>query len=155
MPTESTGNRPGGRNKPTALKVLHGDFKHNPQTRNKNEPSVRGAVVKPDMTPTAGALWEYLSPFLIKSGILTPVDAPMLAEFCEAVVVVRLSRIAVMKQLTGQVEIAPGQASPVTAYSRAVNVMTNLGSRLGLSPSDRARLVVPQAEHTDDLISNG
>jgi phage terminase small subunit len=79
----------------------------------------------------------------------------MLAEFCEAVVVVRLSRIAVMKQLTGQVEIAPGQASPVTAYSRAVNVMTNLGSRLGLSPSDRARLVVPQAEHTDDLISNG
>jgi P27 family predicted phage terminase small subunit len=156
MPTEATGNRQGGRSKPTALKVLHGDFKHDPQRRNANEPTVRGTVAKPELTPSAGVVWDQLAPMLIKVGVLTPVDVPVMAEFCEATVVVRLARIAVMRQLTGQVEVAPGQASPVTAYARAVNVMTNLGGRMGLSPSDRARLVVPNGEKAvDDLISNG
>ena len=156
MGAGATGNPSGAKRKPTGLKVLHGDFKKNPQRRNDNEPTVRGEVIRPDMTPSAILLWDYLAPMLTQVGVLTPPDAPMLAEFCEATIVVRLCRIQVMKQLTGQVEVLPGQASPVNAYSRAINVMTNLGGRFGLSPSDRARLVVPQGEgRADDLISNG
>lgn len=154
MPSDG-GRRTGRPPKPTALKVLHGDFKHDPQKRNRNEPNVRGEIVAPEnLTPQAKLMWDYLAPLLIKSGILTPPDVPMLAEFCEATVIVRLARVQVMRYATGQAEIAPGAASPFTSYVRAVNVMTNLGGRLGLSPADRSRLVV-DSEHVlrDDLIS--
>lgn len=152
------GTRTGKPAKPTALKVLHGDFKTHPERRNKNEPTVRGEVrIPPHLTPQAREMWDELAPMLIRAGILTPPDGPLFAEFCEATVVVRITRLEVMRVATGQIVIAPGAASPMTAYVRAINVLTNLGGRFGLTPADRTRLVVMESGHgpTDDLISNG
>lgn len=152
---------PAGRlPKPTALKVLHGDFKKNPQRANKNEPNTRGPVEQPNtLSPGAKLVWEDLAPKLIKVGILTPVDVPTFAEFCESTVIVRLARMQVAKASTGQLEIPAGAASPFTAYSKAIGVFMLIAGRFGLTPSDRARLIVaPEGSnngHTDDLISSG
>lgn len=153
----SSGAGRGQPRKPTALKVLHGDFKINPQRQNKNEPTTRGEVAMPArLSKPAAEMWEELAPLLVKAGILTPPDTALFAEFCEATVIVRLTRGEVMRQLTGQVVPAPGAASPMTAYARAVGVMTNLGGRFGLSPADRSRLIVENPHGaTDDLISTG
>jgi hypothetical protein len=52
--SESNGGPRGRPVKPTALKALHGDFKHDPQRRNKNEPMFRGQVTAPNsLTPQA------------------------------------------------------------------------------------------------------
>jgi P27 family predicted phage terminase small subunit len=156
--TESSGAGKGRRSvKPTALKVLHGDFKQHPSRRNLNEPAVESGEIKaPDgMSPQARVMWDYLAPILIRAKILTASDVPMLAEFCEATVIVRLARIQVMKVATGAQEIPPGAASPYASYMRSINVMTNLGGRLGLSPSDRSRLIVLPADaaNRDELLS--
>jgi phage terminase small subunit len=60
------------------------------------------------------------------------------------------------QELTGQIVVLPGQASPMAAYQRALLNSMALASRFGLTPSDRARLVVPLevSQHGDkaDLI---
>lgn len=150
-----TGNSPGKPRKPTALKVLHGDFKKDPQRQNKNEPPPTGEPIAPEgMSAPAKENWNYLLPHMMRARMMSATDVHMLAEFCEAVVVVKIARVAVMRAATGQVETLPGAASPYTNYAKAVNVMTNLGGRLGLSPADRSRLVMVGTEtERDELIS--
>ena len=149
-------NRPGPKRKPTQLKVLHGDFKKNPQRQNNNEPIPTGEVVAPEgMSQPAKLNWDYLAPIMLRARMMTATDVHMLAEFCEAVVVVKIARVAVMRAATGQIETLPGAASPYTNYAKAVNVMTNLGGRLGLSPSDRSRLVTVGTETTEDELISG
>jgi len=136
--------------------VLHGDFKGRPGDRNTKEPIVEAKDVTAPKTMSAPAreAWDYLHPILTKAKLFTPADLHMLAEFCEAVTIVRLARLDIIKQATGQAPVVAGAASPYNAYSRAVNVMTNLGGRLGLSPADRTRIQVDLPVHAgDDLIS--
>lgn len=152
--TERRGGGRGPAPKPTALKVLHGDFKKNPQRRNDREPIPAGDVAPPvQLSGPARKEWDYLLPVLQRAKMITPADVHMLAEFCETVIVVRMARVAVMRVATGQLEIAPGAANPYTSWSRAVHAMTDLGGRLGLSPSDRTRLQVEQPQEQDDLLS--
>jgi phage terminase small subunit len=73
-------------------------------------------------------------------GVLTPPDVPLFCEFCEATVVARLARVQVMRAMTGQLEVPRGAPSPIVGYTRAVNVLMNLGGRFGLTPADRSRL---------------
>lgn len=157
MPNNPANGTRGRPVKPSALKVLHGDFKVHPERQNRNEPTIRGEVVMPPrLTAPAKEMWNDLAPMLIKAGILTPPDCAVFAEFCESTIIVRLARMEVMRQLTGQVTPAPGQASPMTAYAKAIGVLTNLGGRFGLTPADRSRLIVENPHgQTDDLISTG
>lgn len=141
--TERRGVPKGPAPKPTALKVLHGDFKKNPQRRNDHEPMPGGEIVPPvSLSAPARKEWDLLEPVLSRAKMLTAADLLTLAELCEVVIVMRAARVQVMRALTGQIEILPGQAHPMTAYIRAVNAFTNLGGRLGLSPSDRTRIQV-------------
>jgi len=153
---ERTGGVRGRPPKPTALKVLHGDFKHDPGRRNSKEPVITAQDVKAPATlsPAAREAWDYLHPILTRARLFTPADLHLLAEFCEAVTIVRLARIEIIKQATGQLVVAPGASSPYNSYSKAILVMTNLAGRLGLSPADRTRIQVdvPQS-NPDDLIS--
>jgi phage terminase small subunit len=57
--------------------------------------------------------------------------------------------------MSGKIELKAGAASPFNSYARAINVLTNLGGRFGLTPSDRSRLIVGENHAKDDLISNG
>lgn len=152
-----SGTRRGRPPKPTALKVLHGDFKGHPGLRNKAEPQITGPDVEPPkkLSPQAQEIWDYYAPILMQARILTKADRECLAEYAESTVVVKLTRARIMQYVTGKLEVRPGASNPFNEWNRAINVMTNLGARLGLSPSDRSRLQVSQSESTDDLIVNG
>jgi P27 family predicted phage terminase small subunit len=143
--------------KPTALKVLHGDFKGHPGRQNKDEPQIAGSDIDPPegLSSEAKKIWEYNAPHLLRAGVLTPVDRDALAEYAESTVIVKLARHRIMLYVTGKLDIRPGMSNPFNEYSRAIAVMTNIGGRLGLTPADRTRLTVTREEAPDDLIING
>jgi len=71
-------------NKPTSLKVLHGTAR--PDRINGDEPKPQPiAGDKPaSMDYYAEKAWDYLAPKLEKLGVLTEIDGPLFALFCEA-----------------------------------------------------------------------
>jgi P27 family predicted phage terminase small subunit len=143
---------PGGRPaKPTALKLLHGDDKKNPQRVNRSEPvPATVAVEAPDwLSPAAGDVWEALAPDRITTGVLTAWDADAFALFCEALV---LARQGVSE--AGQ-KAQPGAPSPMSKFKDAVGLCATLGGRFGWTPSDRQKLVVGgnRRDPKDDLLS--
>jgi phage terminase small subunit len=147
MPPLNTGQPNGRPRKPTALKVLHGEIKPG-QVR---EPRPRGNVEIPgDLTPQARAIWELIGPALIDSGMLTVVDVPLFAEFCEAMVLVKLARLRVVQEATGRLEVKPGSPAPINSYVRSLLVAASIGGRFGLMPSDRARLIAAGEERADE-----
>lgn len=113
-----------------------------------------GTITAPvTMSAPARKEWDLLVPVLQRANMITPADVPVLAEFLEIVIICRLARVQVMRALTGQVEILPGQAHPMAAYGRAITAFGNLAGRLGLSPADRTRLQTVQPGEFDDLLS--
>jgi phage terminase small subunit len=137
MPTG--GNRSGPAPKPRALRVLHGD----PTAKTSQEPVPADKPVRvPDfLTEPGRKLWDELTPDMIRIGLLTAWDAPIFGEFCEALVILRVSRIQAMREAAGQVTPASGQASAINGWLRAMTVVTTLSQRFGMTPADRTRLI--------------
>jgi P27 family predicted phage terminase small subunit len=71
--------------KPTALKILHGDFKKNPQRRNLAEPVVESAIPACPKTlkGEARAEWKRVTKELDSIKVLTLIDRPSLMQYCE------------------------------------------------------------------------
>ena len=131
---------PGGRPpKPTHLKVLHGD---RADRINTSEPVPDKAPIEPPfkLTKQAQDVWDRLAPDRIKKGVLTPWDVDAFAEFCEAVVILR------GKRRGAKARPEPGAPSPMSEYKTAVSIVSTFGSRFGWTPSDRAKLTMPEAE---------
>jgi P27 family predicted phage terminase small subunit len=150
-----TGNPRGGQVKPTALKILHGDFKTNPQRRNTREPKPSAQPVEPPeyLSAHGRRMWDMLAPDMIRSGVLTSWDVPMFAELCEAFVVARLARTRIVQEQLGQVTVQPGGTTPNSVWRSSLFAITAGASKFGLTPADRVRLSTPEAEEFDDLIS--
>lgn len=126
--------------KPTALKLLHGDEKKNPQRINRSEPIPADDVdltVPPEyMSEAAKEQWRAIAPDRIRQGVLTPWDTQAFAAFCEALVLLRNAH-------EGALELAkPGQESPMSKFRQTVAICATLGGKFGWTPSDRARLMV-------------
>lgn len=157
MTKEATGTRRGAPRKPTALKVLHGDRDADSRPREPVPKSaVTGAVVRPPLSPGAQAEWDRIAPEMISLGVLTEWDVALFTEWCESLILLRAARVRAAQELTGQIVIGPGQASPMASYSRALINSMALAGRFGLTPADRARLMTPmEASHGSkaDLIS--
>lgn len=149
MAREPNGRQGGPPRKPTALKVLHGDKM--PPREPVPRSAVTGEVAKPAMSPAAEAEWDRIAPEMIRLGILTEWDVGLFVEWCEALILLRAARVRVAQELTGKLVVLPGQASPLASYSRAlVNTMA-LAGRFGLTPSDRARLMMPLQDRRDSV----
>jgi phage terminase small subunit len=137
--------------KPSNVARLHGDFKKNPQRENKSEPvPSEGLVVPPfKLTKRAQEVWNRLAPDLIRKRVLTPWDVDMFAEFCEAVCILRGKRRSARRKPE------PGASSPMGEYKAAVGIVTTLGSRYGLTPVDRAKIVMGGGNDNpgDDLLT--
>lgn len=137
--------------KPTNLAVLHGDHRKNPQRVNRKEPKPSDATVTPPfkLTQKAQEVWNRLAPDLVRKRVLTHWDVDAFAEFCEAVVILRVKRRAARRKA----EV--GGPSPMGEYKAAVGIVTMLGSRYGLTPSDRAKITLSgEGEGAgDDLLS--
>lgn len=134
--------------KPTALKVLHGDDKKNPQRINRAEPTPADLSIEAPATLTVEGLaaWCRLAPDRIAKGVLTPWDVDAFALFCEAVAVAHVAARYAAMHINDSIK--PGSQSPVSRLREAVGVCATLGGRFGWTPSDRARLVVG-GEHSD------
>lgn len=141
----------GGRpRKPTALKVLHGD-RADRMPGGEPQPAAGDPAPPFVLTKAAREVWDRLAPDLHAKGVLTSWDVDAFAEFCEAVTILRSKRRSARRRAQ------PGESSPMAEYRAAMQVVTTLGSRFGLTPADRAKLSVPASEDdsSDDLLSKG
>lgn len=69
--------------KPTALKILHGDFVKNPQRKNPLEPQVESAIPKcpKSITGEAKKEWTRITKELHSIGVITQVDRAALEQY--------------------------------------------------------------------------
>jgi phage terminase, small subunit, putative, P27 family len=151
---------PAGRPpKPTALKLLHGDDKKNPQRINRSEPVPADDVVRPtvDLADEAQAAWDRLAPDLMRKGVLTAWDAQAFTVYCQTVAHYNAaSRMLELEGMTARGAAGGVIKSPFWQIMRdAVATMTTIGGQFGLSPSERSKLSLGEASRAPgaDLLS--
>lgn len=137
--------------KPTRLKLIQG----NPGKRRlpTNEPVPRmGAPSMPRwLTVEARREWRYIVRELSAMGLLAKTDRALLAAYCECVA----EYVACVQdvQKNGRYyETEKGYQGPSPALSHSVKMaqlLMQLSTRFGLSPSDRAKLAAPQVHEAD------
>lgn len=129
----------GGRpRKPTNVKELHGDYKKDPQRKNRSEPIPSSQEIKPPpwLTVSARRIWDEIAPDRIEKGVLTTWDVDSFGLFCEALT---LARQGVAEAYD---KPSPGQPSPMSKFKEAVRLCATLGGQFGWTPGDRQKLVV-------------
>ena len=134
---------------PTNLKLVRGETR--PSRVNRNEPKApqHTAIVPPDyLDADALAVWERLAPSLHTRGVLTPWDLDLFASFCTAVV---HHRRAVEKVNAADVLIdttnGPVKHPALQVVRDQAALMTTIGARFGLTPSDRSTITLPPEEN--------
>lgn len=129
--------------KPTGLRVLHGD-REDRINRNEPLPSEQAIVPPRALDGYAQSVWDRLAPDLIAKRVLTAWDVDQFATFCEAASTYKEAR----EHLTAEGLTARGAAggvikSPYWQIMRdAADIMTKVGGRFGLTPSDRSSLTI-------------
>lgn len=142
------GKGSGRHGKPTFLKILEGEREDRVNRAEPvPEPQV-GALEPPvEMTAEAREIWDRLTPDLIAKKVLTTWDLDQFVVFCDAV-----ATYHECKGLMGRVYLETGAAggvikSPYWQIMRdCQSIMTQIGSRFGLTPSDRQSLTIDAAE---------
>lgn len=131
---------------PTNLRLLRGETRPSRVNRNEPKPPVDEIVVPPTyLDADARAVWARLAPSLHARGVLTAWDADLFGTFCTAVV---HHRRAV--ELVNQANVLLKTPSGVTKHPAMqiirdqAAIMTTVGGRFGLTPSDRSSLALPQ-----------
>lgn len=146
----------GKRPKPTAIKKLEGNKSRRPLPVNEPEISVPERVPQPPNHLSEEALleWHRQAPTLHASGILTEVDVPALAAYCQLYGRwVQAERALSLRRDTAMYEGDPAQGflvnSPNGAMMQAPLVgvantaardMMRYAGEFGLTPSARARV---------------
>lgn len=140
----------GAPGKPTVLRVLDGD---RPSRINRDEPvPAEGGPVEPTivLSDEARAVWDRLAPDLMAKKVLTAWDADAFTTFCATAATYKDAS----EQLAVEGMVARGAAggvikSPYWQIMRdCVGVMTTIGARFGLTPSDRAQLKIGGSEES-------
>jgi P27 family predicted phage terminase small subunit len=132
---------------PTKLKVIRGDRE---SRINRDEPTPTEGELSPPagMTRAAKKIWQELAPDLADKGCLTPWDIYAFEAFCEAVAQYRECRTLLQKSTTYGKFIDKGAAggvikSPYHQMMRdCIETMAKIGGRFGLTPGDRAGLII-------------
>ncbi len=157
--------------KPTALKLLHGDNKKNPQRINRTEPKPSTTAGDPPewLSLPALTVWQEYAPGLVRTQVMTAADVETFAAWCDAVA--RRRQAAAELEAGGPVVEQPivnkeGDVvgfklvkSPWTLVLKEADAqMVHWGSRFGMTPSDRSKISVGGGERgasTDDLFAGG
>lgn len=138
------GNRNGGTpRKPKALAVIEG---YRSDRINDAEPVPGdGAIPIPSgLSQEARRVWDRLAPDLISKKVLTAWDTDSFGSFCDAVARHRQAAA----RLDDEGEVVEGHRGVASKnpwfqiWRDTADVMTRLGGRFGLNPSDRAGLSV-------------
>ena len=138
---------------PTNLKILHGETRPSRINQHEPTPSSKPVTCPSWLCPEAKREWQRLAPELIRLGVLTHLDRDSLAVYCDAVVRYR-EAAAVIQERGVMVVGAQGQTvkNPALQVARdQAMVIKAFGRELGLTPSSRSGIAVPEAE--DDLLA--
>jgi P27 family predicted phage terminase small subunit len=128
---------------PTALKIVRG----NPGKRPLNEREPKPARASPDdvpewLSPEARAHWPLIAKQLRNAGILTEIDVPALAQYCEAFVIWRQAYDRVIK--FGLVVKAQSGFPVQSPYLSIANIqsdrMLRILTEFGCTPASRTRV---------------
>jgi P27 family predicted phage terminase small subunit len=153
---------------PTALKLIKGVHKHNPDRVNRSEPVPAADVVAPPvwLSEEARQLWDQLAPDLERQGVLKPWDCEEFGVWCDAAARRReaagmlttgqsVTREPVMSK-SGELVGHKLVRNPWTLVLKdTTDTLLRFGARFGLTPSDRSQLKVGDgnANPTDDLLT--
>ena len=109
-----------------------------------------------DLAPAAKTKWRYIVPRLGKLGILTELDASVLALHCQAAAEVdELTRQLLDTGWTAEGQNGATIRNPLALVRKqAIDVMLETAKRLGLSPQDRASIGLTMAQ-TQELAGSG
>jgi P27 family predicted phage terminase small subunit len=141
---------------PTALKLIRGDRE---SRVNRDEPlPAEGQVSAPSWLPAeARGVWDRLAPDLMAKGVLTPWDVDAFADLCCLVVINRNALLDLDKNGTNCTVVDRELSDGTIIYRLTKNpswqvakestaLITTLGGRFGLNPSDRSQLKVKGEE---------
>jgi P27 family predicted phage terminase small subunit len=135
---------------PTSLKIVRG----NPGGRplNQNEPRPRANAEMPGwLSPEARKHWPVIARQLADAGILTEIDAPALALYCEAFVIWKQAYDNVLK--FGLVVKAqsgfPVQSPFLSIANQQSERMLRILAEFGMTPSSRSRVTVSKPDGED------
>lgn len=126
---------------PTALKLLRGNPGHRPINENEPKPDP-GAEMPADLSPQAAEIWPQIAEQLQRAGVLTQIDAPALALYCEAYArwkdandkVVKLG--AVVRSPNG----FPMQSPYLPIANKAFEQMRRMLIEFGMTPASRSKV---------------
>ncbi|MFA4973656.1 MAG: phage terminase small subunit P27 family [bacterium] len=131
--------------KPTILKKIEG----NPGKRPLNENEPQPLPVEPEcphwLMPEAKAEWKRIAPELLRLGLLTHIDKAALAGYCQAYARWSQAEARLTKRgllITTQSGYQQ-QRAEVSIAQRYLAILKSFIAEFGLSPSSRARMVVP------------
>lgn len=144
--------------------MLHGDRKDRINTA---EPKPAGEIERPAwLSARARRVWDSLAPDLAAKGVLTAWDVHAFADFCAAVPINQdaMSDVAqngascttVVRELPDGSLVYELRRNPAWQVARESSALiTTVGGRFGLTPSDRAQLKIGEGGRgsTDDLLS--
>ncbi|MEI7705863.1 MAG: phage terminase small subunit P27 family [Deltaproteobacteria bacterium] len=137
--------------KPTALKKLQGTYRKDRAARNEPEPEKACPERPTGLDRIARERWDFLAPKLHALGVLTLVDGSVLEGFCRHYSrAVQADRAIDKYGMIIDTPFGPKLNPAVRVSRESWTVLNQLGSKLGLSPSDRARLSVPEKAPVDD-----
>lgn len=133
---------PGRKPVPTVLNLVRGNPGKRPPKRGEPKPAV-GAAMPKWLTPTAAKHWPLVAKQLKECGILTKIDAPALALYCDA--------LARWKEATDRIEATGGpvtispngfliQSPYVSIANKAWDQMLRILVEFGMSPSSRTKV---------------
>jgi P27 family predicted phage terminase small subunit len=140
---------------PTRLKLLRGNPGKQRLPVNEPMPQIAASCPEPPafVTGHAADQWWIAAPELHRLGLLTVVDVPMLAAFCQAYARMRVAEEALARMsdrdetmlhglLIKTVDGATKRNPLTTVIELAVKDMLACGSQLGMTPAARSRIAV-------------
>lgn len=140
--------------KPTALKILHGDFDKDPQRRNHQEPlpSVDCPQCPTDLGVVGRNEWKRICKELEMLGVISLAERPAILRYCHAYQQHHDFERQVKKDGRWQTNYKTGAITEHPASKAArdlVNQMIKLLSSFGMTPTSRTRLAVKEKKEVD------
>ena len=138
--------------KPTALKVLHGDFEKNPKRRNGAEPTVASGAprVPTHLSRLAKNEWKRVVSELLQLGVLSQVERAALEQYCEAYAEWRQCLKAIQKEGRFYATENGVQEHPAAKAARQwAGVCHKSLCEFGMTPASRSRLHVTEETPSD------
>src|SRR5262249_19886823 len=132
----------GRPSRPNHLKLLAGERE---DRINRNEPLPSESTITPPVQLTEGAqrVWDRLAPDLQDKGCLKAWDVDLFAVFCESAAIFYDCRERLGTEFITEGSTKNTVPSPLWRVMRdAAEIMTRIGGRFGLNPSDRAGIDV-------------